>query len=235
MMNKRFLHPVTLFFLLTLSVAVLSWVGDIYGWTGLRSLLSAEGLRWTLRTVAGNFTETPFLGNLLMVFFGVGLWMHSGLGSLWKRILSGGRQPSRKERRSLAYSLSVGAFCGVCCCLLAWGPWDVVRSIRGTLVNSPFMDGLGYMISVSSGLMAIVYAYAMDYYRSDRDIVDGMSYGFVRLREYFVILFFVSQFFACLHYTGLDGWIGITEQVYNRSFALCCIAPLFYAFRTRRS
>ena len=31
-MNKRFIHPVTLLFLLTLAAALMSWVGSIYRW-----------------------------------------------------------------------------------------------------------------------------------------------------------------------------------------------------------
>ena len=54
-MNRHFLHPATLFFLLTLVVALLSWVGSIYGWSGVQSLLSAEGLRWQLRNVGDGF------------------------------------------------------------------------------------------------------------------------------------------------------------------------------------
>lgn len=227
-MNKRILHPATVFFLLTLWVAVFSWVGSIYEWTDVRSLLSSEGFRWLLRSLNSNFVDNPFLGNLLIIFFGLGLWMHSGLWALLKRILIYRKKPSRKEQRALVCSMSVGIFCCIVCCTLAWGPWGIVRSIRGTLSNSPFMDGFWCLVSTSMGLMSIVYAYSMDYYRRDKDIVDGMSYSFVRLGSYFVILFFASQFFACFHYTHLDIWAGISERVYNVSFLICCILSLLW-------
>ena len=82
MMNRHFLHPATLFFLLTLVVALLSWVGSIYGWSGVQSLLSAEGLRWQLRNVGDGFFSAPFFSDILLLAFGVGLCMHSGFGRL---------------------------------------------------------------------------------------------------------------------------------------------------------
>lgn len=227
-MNRRILHPATVFFLLTLWVAVLSWVGSIYEWAGVRNLLSPEGLRWILRSIKSNFMDASFLGDILILFFGLGLWMHSGLWALWKRILFRGRKPSRKERRALIYSLSMGLFCCLLCCILAWGPWSVVRSIRGTLSHSPFMDGIGFLVSAGMGLMSVVYAYSMDYYRTDKDIVKGMSYSFVRLGEYFVILFFVTQFFACFHYTQLDLWLEVSERTFHILYVLCSIAPLLF-------
>ena len=74
-MNRHFLHPATLFFLLTLVVALLSWVGSIYGWSGVQSLLSAEGLRWQLRNVGDGFFSAPFFSDILLLAFGVGLCM----------------------------------------------------------------------------------------------------------------------------------------------------------------
>lgn len=108
-MNRHFLHPATLFFLLTLVVALLSWVGSIYGWSGVQSLLSAEGLRWQLRNVGDGFFSAPFFSDILLLAFGVGLCMHSGFLEAVRRVIFHGRKLSRKEKRSLLLSLTVGA------------------------------------------------------------------------------------------------------------------------------
>ncbi|WP_300725500.1 AbgT family transporter [uncultured Bacteroides sp.] len=227
-MNRRFIHPATLFFLLTILIAVLSWVGSIYGWAGVQNLLSPEGLRWTLRNVVYNFLDAPFLGNMLVLLFGVGLWLHSGLWNLCRRLVFRGQKLSRKEKRAFVFSLTTGAVCCAVCCLLAFGPWNVVRSIQGTLTDSPFVSGLGYLLSVSIGLMAVVYGYAIDIYRSDHEIVQGMSYGFIRFSGYFVILFFVSQFFCCLAYTRLDDFLHLSPREFDILYLVCCIMLLFY-------
>ena len=136
-MNRHFLHPATLFFLLTLVVALLSWVGSIYGWSGVQSLLSAEGLRWQLRNVGDGFFSAPFFSDILLLAFGVGLCMHSGFWEAFRRAIFHGRKLSRKEKRSLLLSLTVGAVYILAVLCLALGPWGIVRSITGGLKNSP--------------------------------------------------------------------------------------------------
>ena len=128
-MNRHFLHPATLFFLLTLVVALLSWVGSIYGWSGVQSLLSVEGLRWQLRNVGDGFFSAPFFSDILLLAFGVGLCMHSGFWEAVRRAIFHGRKLSRKEKRSLLLSLTVGAVYILAVLCLALGPWGIVRSI----------------------------------------------------------------------------------------------------------
>ena len=41
-----FPHTATVFFLLTVAVALFSWIGSIYGLGKVQSLLSPEGIRW---------------------------------------------------------------------------------------------------------------------------------------------------------------------------------------------
>lgn len=170
-MNRHFLHPATLFFLLTLVVALLSWVGSIYGWSGVQSLLSAEGLRWQLRNVGDGFFSAPFFSDILLLAFGVGLCMHSGFWEAVRRAIFHGRKLSRKEKRSLLLSLTVGAVYILAVLCLALGPWGIVRSITGGLKNSPLSEGVSYLLSLGLGIMAIIYGYSIDLYRTDRDII----------------------------------------------------------------
>ena len=48
-----FPHTATVFFLLTVAVALFSWIGSIYGLGKVQSLLSPEGIRWELRQRQG--------------------------------------------------------------------------------------------------------------------------------------------------------------------------------------
>lgn len=66
-----FPHTATVFFLLTVAVALFSWIGSIYGLGKVQSLLSPEGIRWELRHAMGNFVQTPALGIVMMLFFRV--------------------------------------------------------------------------------------------------------------------------------------------------------------------
>ena len=227
MTNKRFLHPATLFFLLTLLVALLSWVGSIYGWSGVQNLISAEGLRWKLRIVGDGLLAAPFFGDLLLLSFGVGLCLHSGFWEAVKGGLYRGRKLSRKELRSLWLSLTVGMVYILVVLFLVLDPWGMVRSITGGLKGSPLSEGISYLLSLGLGIVAVIYGYTVDLYRTDRDIIKGMSYSSVRFSGYCVTLFFVVQFFTSLHYTGLDVFLGLSSRCFQVLYTICCILPLF--------
>lgn len=104
MKNKFSLHPATCFLLLFLLAALLSWTGSIYEWEGVRSLLSDEGLRWLLRTLLDDYILSPVFQAVVCLFFGGGLFLHSGLGDACHRMVSGTRKFSRKEKRGMGLS-----------------------------------------------------------------------------------------------------------------------------------
>ena len=99
MKNRRcyFPHAATLFFLLTVAVALFSWIGSIYGLGTVQSLLSPEGIRWELRHTVGNFVQTPALGIVIILFLGLGIASYSGITDAIRRILRRGKQLTRKE------------------------------------------------------------------------------------------------------------------------------------------
>lgn len=82
-------HPATLFLLLTGGIIFLSWLCEVYGvhatWpqTGeeiwVQSLLSPEGVRWSLRNVISNFTGFAPLGMTIVALFGLGVAHQAGL------------------------------------------------------------------------------------------------------------------------------------------------------------
>ena len=90
-----------LFFLLTLVVALFSWIGSIYGVGEVQSLFSAEGIRWILGHAVSNYIQCPALGWILILFMGGGIVVKSGLYDILKRCCRKEKQLSRKERRAL--------------------------------------------------------------------------------------------------------------------------------------
>lgn len=145
--------------------------------------------------------------------------------SLW-RVCSGKHSLFRKERRGLWMALVVGGIYAAACGVLAWGPWGIVRNVIGTLEDSPLAKGIWCVISLGMSLMAIVYACVADYYRSDKDIVRGMSCLFVRRPTFFVTLFFVTLFFSALDYTHLLACVGVPDGVFCAAYLVCSLLPL---------
>ena len=228
MRNNRSLlvHPAAVFLLLTLLTAFLSWVGSVYGWEGVQSLLSPEGIRWRLRTVQEDFCSAPCMGPVLLLCLGVGVCLHSGWWPMVSALVRGRRQPTRKERRALKVSAAVGMAYAVSLLFLAFGPWSGMRNISGTLAHSPLHEGWAFLLSFGGGCMAVVYAYVADYYNSGRDIVRGMAYGFVRCSTCLVTLFFVTLFFSSLRYTGLPTCWGVGEEGWQVGYAVAVLWAL---------
>lgn len=229
-MNKKIIHPATFFFLLTLVVAFLSWIGTIYGWTGVKNLLNTEGLRWMLRNVVPGFLSAPLLGELMIAAFGVGLCLHSGWWRSCRLMMLCGRKLSKKEKRAWTLSVFIGILWLTACVLATFGPWNVVRSVTGGMENSPVARGFAFLLSAGLGMMAAVYGYAVDLYRSDRDVVNGMACCFRQLAGGFVTLFFVVQFFTSLHYTGFDGFFGLSPDAFDVIYSIFAILSWFCGF-----
>lgn len=223
MKNRFSLHPATCFLLLFLLTALLSWTGSIYEWEGVRSLLSDEGLRWLLRTLLDDYLLSPVFQAVVCLFFGVGLFVHSGLGNACRRMVGGARKFSRKEKRALGLAaVTFLAYAGLCV-LLAFGPWNVVRSAIGTLADSPLADGLWGVCSLGIALPSIVYGFASDSYLSDRDVVEGMAHLYKCRATYFVVLLFITLFFSSLMFSGLTHYAGLPDEVCRGAYLLCCL------------
>ncbi|MBX3042299.1 MAG: AbgT family transporter [Candidatus Kapabacteria bacterium] len=90
-------HPATLFALLALMVAILSFFADMFGFYALHpitkesisvnSLLSGDGIRWIYTNIIKNFVNFPPLGYVLVVMVGIGVAEGSGLFSVMIRAL----------------------------------------------------------------------------------------------------------------------------------------------------
>lgn len=221
-------HVATLFFLLTVAVALFSWIGSIYGLGTVQSLLSPEGIRWELRHAIENYINTPALGVVMMLFIGMGVASYSGMSEAISRIIRKGKQLTRKEKRALILAGCTLFIYTLMIVLTTFTPWTMLRSITGSLANSPFQKGIYYLISFGIGLSSVVFGYTVDRFRNDRDIIKGMSCLFSRYADYFVILFFIVQFFSSLMYTNLVEWIGISSTIVYYTFHICCYLPFIW-------
>lgn len=232
MKNRHYIHPATLFFVLSVVVVLLSWIGNIYGWEGVRNLLSAEGLRWKLRTVGDTFLNVPFLGDMMILFLGGGLAVHSGWSAASLKLLKKRSQLSRRELKAWL----MGTVCGIIILLLwgilAWGPWGGLRSISGGMSDSPLQEGSACILSAILGITGLVYGYAVDFYHSDKDIVRGMAFGFIRFPEFFVTLFFRGTVFRGPGIYPSDAMSGHTDR--NHENHLCFVHSSFVKLCVRQ-
>ena len=228
-----FPHTATVFFLLTVAVALFSWIGSIYGLGKVQSLLSPEGIRWELRHAMGNFVQTPALGIVMMLFLGFGITVHSGVwGTLGRIVKEESPFPVRKT------CVDIGRLYTACLYhndyLHHFAPWTMLRSVTGSLTNSPFQKGIYYLISFGVGLSGMAFGYASGRFQDDKDIIKGMSCLFSRFADYFVVLFFIVQFFSSLMYTNLVEWVGIDSYIVSYAFHICCYLPFAWMLNRKK-
>ena len=123
--------------------------------------------------------------------------------------LNGYKQLSRKEYRAMIGAISIGIIYAIIVLFATFSPWGILRSVNGGLIRSPFMEGILFLLSFGIGLMGMIYGFASGRYRTDGDVIEGLTYPMRLLGGYFVITFFAAQMFACLEYSQLDKCIAI--------------------------
>ena len=216
------------FFLLTLVLALFSWMGSIYGVGEVQSLLGVEGVRWLLGHVVSNYVQTPALGVVLILLMGMGVVARSGMWDALKRFCRPGRLLSSKERRALA--VSIGLLVGYILLVLVTVlmPWNIGQSVVGSWLHSPFAKGVVYVFSLGVGLSGMVYGFASDSFRHWSEVLDAMSSLIIRHASYFVALFFISQFFEALVYVRMDEWLGVGSHILSIIVHFVSYLPLFF-------
>lgn len=116
---------------------------------------------------------------------------------------------SRKEQRALSGAVAVGLLYAMLVLWATFSSWGILRGVNGGLIRSPFMVGILFLLSLGIGLMGMVYGFASGHYRTDGDVIEGLTQPMKLLGVYFVIAFFASQMFACFEYSHLDKCIAI--------------------------
>lgn len=214
------------FFLMTVVLALFSWVANIYGWGDIQSLLSAEGIRWLLGHVVENYVSCPALGIVLILLMGLGIAVHSGLYGILKRLCQKEKLLSHKERWALTLTMAVWGIYAMLVVASLLLPWNFMWGITGSWLYSPLSKGFVYVLSIGIGLSGVVYGYVSGNFRRLSDIMTGMSYLIARESSYFVTLFFVTQFFSLLVYMRLPAWLHLSDEVVNISYLVCSYLPL---------
>ena len=228
MKSNRFSSTLSIvFFLLTLALALFSWIGSIYGLGEVQSLLSAEGIRWVLGHVVENYVQSPVLGIVLILFMGMGIVLRSGLYDAVKRFAGRNKLLSRKERRALTLAVGVLLLYFAMLVMSMFLPWNLYWNITGGWLHSPFSKGLVYLLSIGMGLGGMVYGYVSDTFRRFSDVVEGMSSLIAERSFTFVSLFFIIQFFSSLEYTHLAEWMNVDDSILRGLYVVSCVFSLF--------
>lgn len=172
MRNKYLPHIAFLLFAAQLLLMLVSWLlAAANPASGVRSLLSSEGLRWFL----GHFSDvlgTPVLLCLLLLLMAYGSLKNCGILQF--------KSSYRQSRALIITLLLFVVYVGVIV-LLVMIPHAVLLSATGSLWPSPFSAAVVPLFAFGMTLLSTVYGYVAGSYRNMSDVyqslIDGIRCG----------------------------------------------------------
>ena len=171
-MKKYLPHIAFLLFAAQLLLMLVSWLlAAAIPTSGVRSLLSSEGLRWLL----GHFSDmlgTPVLLCLLLLLMAYGSLKGCGILHF---------KSSYRHSRALIITFMLAVFYVGAIVLLVMMPHAVLLSATGSLWPSPFSAAIVPLLAFGITLLSAVYGYVADSYRTISDVyqslIDGIRKG----------------------------------------------------------
>ena len=136
------------------------------------------------------------------------------------------RPLSRKERRAIMISIVVAAIYVALILWLTFSSYGILRGVNGGLMHSPFIAGILFLLSLGAGITGVAYGFSSGRYRTDNDVIEGLTQPMKLLGVYFVIAFFAAQMFACFEYSHLDKCLAIMGAELLSSFEPAPLAAL---------
>lgn len=104
----------------------------------------------------------------------------------------------------------------------------VLRGEGGSIVSSPFMSGIIFMMMLIFLIPGIVYGIATKTIKNDKDVASLMTYSLETMAGFIVLIFFAAQFVALFNYTNLGTIIAVKGAELLESIQLTGI-PLLIA------
>jgi aminobenzoyl-glutamate transport protein len=189
---KRFLPYIALtLFVLQLLTMLVSWLlSAAFPDSGIRSLLSGEGLRWFF----GHFIHllaTPVLVCLILVLLAYGTFRHCGL-LLYRSTF--------RERRALTMTLLLTVVAVLLLLLMAAIPHAVMLSVTGSLWPSPFSHALlpllAFIVIVLSAFYGMMAGHFVNLSNVYEAMLDGIRQGAALLLFYLLgVQLYLSVFY----------------------------------------
>ncbi len=195
---KRFLPYIALILVVAeAALVLLSWLLSVaMPNSGVRSMLSGEGLRWFLGHF-GNILATPQLAWLMLAVIAIGCFQRCGICSLFKTPHSPFRY---RQRRAIFIAGSILLLCIIAMFLLTFIPHAVLISATGRLFPSPFAYSLVPVASFSLCLFSIVYGVIAGTFQTLHDIYDSLLDGIRRAAPLILFYILFIQLYASLRF-----------------------------------
>ncbi len=104
-----------------------------------------------------------------------------------------------------------------------------LRGEGGSIIQSPFMSSIIFLMMLIFLIPGIVYGIVTKTIKNDKDIANLMSSSLETMAGFIVLIFFAAQFIALFNYTNLGTLIAVKGAVFLQSIHLDGI-PLLITF-----
>ena len=224
--KREHYYPVIGYVLLLVTVWLISWIWDIAtAFTGsdidIKSLVSSEGLRWTMRNAMPVLNNIAW-GEILLAITALGLLQGSGIVRVFTHLIKR-QQLTKMEKRSLLFSLSALLVYSIVLYVVTLSQWNILLGVTGTLENSSFISGLSLVIFIGVLVVALIYGFMYGNYRSVLDAVSSIGNTFTFFVPAIIALIPASAVMASVNYIGLFDILELT------SFETNIIVTVFYS------
>lgn len=216
-MNKStyFYYPVVAYVMLLLCVWLLSWVmgvvalltGDV---TSLFSLVSAEGLRWAVRSASMMLDDVPW-ATIMFFVTSIGLLVGSGMVRSARAVFRGSSLSYVEHRAWLSAALAFVIYITLLFICTIY-PWDFLLGVTGGFYASPLLQGRMFLFFVGVLFVAVVYGFIYGNYRSVTDVARSVGNAFSLYAPAIVALLPAAGIIPCAERAGLLSLLGVTEQ-----------------------
>ncbi len=209
MNSRRLYYPAVVYAASLLLLWLLSWglgiAGLFVGNAALsRSLVSAEGLRWAVRSASASVDAAPW-GTMILIVLSVGLLSGSGMLKSLSGVLHR-RAVSLNEKRARLFALLAALLYFLLLFVATVSPWNMLLGVTGDFYTSPMLQGWMFLLFLLVLFVASVYGYIYGNYRSLPDIARSMGAA---------CSFYAPAFLAVVPATGIApciGYMGLLPQ-----------------------
>ena len=192
-------YVAVLLFVAQLLLMLGSWIySAVFPMSGVRSLLSSEGMRWFL----GHFADvlaTPLLVWLVLLAMAYGVLRQSRLLPFSRRDSYTLPTGYRERRARLMTLLLAVVYVGVIL-LFTLTPHAVLLSATGNLWPSPFSRSLVPLVAFGVMLVSAFYGLAAGHLSSLRDLYDALVDGLRRAAPFMFFYVLIMQIYESLCY-----------------------------------
>lgn len=204
-MNNIRYYPIAFYTAILVAVWLLSWLFGIYeivadDVNGVCSLISAEGLRWALRTAQASIAAAPWTVAMLAVVS----WSFiagSGFFDSWTELLRLHCLSANRRRAFIMAVITLLVFVFVLV-FAVFSPMRILQGVTSDILSSPLVKGWALLMLVIAMLVSVVYATVSGVYRSFNDMMQSVCKGVSAFVPAFIAFVPASGILPCLQYVG---------------------------------